>query len=136
MLNSTDLVKVIQNVAVNAVNNSKPVSIVFGTVKSVSPLKIFIDQKLTLGEKQLIIPQYLTDYKTKISFDNPAIKQIFTTFNMQETSESSESKMSFKQPAVKHEITVYNALKAGDKVILMRLAGGQKYLILDRAVSE
>lgn len=135
MLNSTDLVKAMQGVAVNAVENSKPVNILFGTVQSVSPIKVFIEQKLVLGQKQLIIPENMTDYKTKISFDNPSVKQIFTTFNMQESSESTPSKMSFKQPSVKHEVTVYNALRAGDKVILFRMSGGQKYLILDRVVS-
>ena len=31
-------------------------------------------------------------------------------------------------------IRVHNALKSGEKVILIRMAGGQKYLIIDRVV--
>ena len=134
MLNSSDFVKVIKKSAIEAVKNSKPTDIFYGTVQSISPLTIFIDQKLILSEKFLIIPESLTDYETEISFDDPSIKQVFTTWNMEETSESTPSKMSFKEK-IKHKITVYNSLKVGEKVILLRQQGGQKYMVLDRAVT-
>lgn len=134
MLNSSDFVKVIKKSAIEAVNNSKPADIFYGTVQSISPLTIFIDQKLILSEKFLIIPESLTDYETEISFDDPSIKQVFTTWNMEETSESTPSKISFKEK-IKHKITVYNSLKVGEKVILLRQQGGQKYMVLDRAVT-
>ena len=134
MLNSSDFVKVIKKSAIEAVNNSKPADIFYGTVQSISPLTIFIDQKLILSEKFLIIPESLTDYETEISFDDPSIKQIFTNWNMEETSESTPSKISFKEK-IKHKITVYNSLKVGEKVILLRQQGGQKYMVLDRAVT-
>lgn len=133
MLNSSDFVKVIKKSAIEAVNNSKPADIFYGTVQSISPLTIFIDQKLILSEKFLIIPESLTDYETEISFDDPSVKQVFTTWNMEETSESTPSKISFKEK-IKHKITVYNSLKVGEKVILLRQQGGQKYMVLDRAV--
>ena len=133
MLNSSDFVKVIKKSAIEAVNNSKPADIFYGTVQSISPLTIFIDQKLILSEKFLIIPESLTDYETEISFDDPSVKQVFTTWNMEETSESTPSKISFKEK-IKHKITVYNSLKTGEKVILLRQQGGQKYMVLDRVV--
>ena len=133
MLNSSDFVKVIKKSAIEAVNNSKPADIFYGTVQSISPLTIFIDQKLILSEKFLIIPESLTDYETEISFDDPSIKQVFTTWDMEETSESTPSKISFKEK-IKHKITVYNSLKTGEKVILLRQQGGQKYMIVDRVV--
>ena len=134
MLNSSDFVKVIKKSAIEAVNNSKPADIFYGTVQSISPLTIFIDQKLILSEKFLIIPESLTDYETEISFDDSSVKQVFTTWNMEETSESTPSKISFKEKT-KHKITVYNSLKTGEKVILLRQQGGQKYMVLDRAVT-
>ncbi len=133
MLNSSDFVKVIKKSAIEAVNNSKPADIFYGTVQSISPLTIFIDQKLILSEKFLIIPESLTDYETEISFDDSSVKQVFTTWNMEETSESTPSKISFKEK-IKHKITVYNSLKTGEKVILLRQQGGQKYMVLDRVV--
>ena len=134
MLNSTDLLKTIKKAAVEAVDASNPASLMYGIVQSVSPLTIYVDQKLIIPESFIIVPQHLTDYETEITFDNPDIKQIYTTWNMAETQESSQSKLSFKQPAVKHKITVYNALKTGDKVLLLRQQGGQKFLVLDRVV--
>ena len=134
MLNSSDFVKVIKKSAIEAVKNSKPTDIFYGTVQSISPLTIFIDQKLILSEKFLIIPESLTDYETEISFDDSSIKQVFTTWDMEETSESSPSKISFKEK-IKHKITVYNSLKTGEKVILLRQQGGQKYMVIDRAVT-
>lgn len=134
MLNSTDLLKTIKKAAVEAVNASNPASLMYGTVQSVSPLTIYVDQKLIIPESFIIVPEHLTDYETEITFDDADIKQIYTTWNMGETQESSQAKLSFKQPAVKHKITVYNALKQGDKVLLLRQQGGQKFLVLDRVV--
>ena len=87
----------------------------YGTVQSTTPLTISIDQKLILSEKFLIIPESLTDYETEISFDDPSVKQVFTTWNMEETAESTPSKISFKEK-IKHKITVYNSLKVGKKL--------------------
>ncbi len=133
MLNSTDLVKNIKQAAVEAVNASKPAGVIYGTVQSVNPLEIFVEQKLVLTKEFVVVPEHLTDYETEITFDDPNIKQIYTTWNMEETQESQRSKISFKQPAAKHKITVYNGLKNGDKVIMLRQQGGQLYFILDRA---
>ena len=119
--------------ALEAVDASKPVDILYGTVQSVNPLEIFVEQKLILTKEFIIVPEHLTDYETEITFDNPEVKQIYTTWNMEETQESNRAKISFKQPAVKHKITIYNALKEGDSVILLRKQGGQRYVVFDRA---
>ena len=52
------------------------VEVLQGIVKSVNPLKIQIegDEKLTIGENITYIPRHLTDYKTELSFDDPAIR--------------------------------------------------------------
>ena len=51
------LIKAIKKAAVEAVEATKPVQICFGSVKSTEPLKIFVDQKMILGEKQLTVMQ-------------------------------------------------------------------------------
>lgn len=33
---------------------------------------------------------------------------------------------------VKHKVTIYNELKEGDQVVLLRITGGQKYIVLSR----
>ncbi len=66
---------------------SSPVNIVFGAVVSVAPLKIKLEQKLTLEKANLILTQSIP------------------------------------------------ALSVNDKVVLIRMQGGQKYLIIDRVVT-
>lgn len=116
-----------------AVEASKPTAVIFGTVISEAPLKINVEQKLTLTEDFLVLTKNVMDYKTHISFDNPSIKQTFTTWDIDEKTESTPSKIAFKE-SIKYEVTVYNALKNGDMVMLIRLQGGQKYIVIDKVV--
>ena len=106
LLNGTDLLNVIKKAAMDAVNTSQPSDFCFGKVISVSPLKISIEQKMTLGVAQLVLTRNVTDFKTTITID-------------------SETK----------ELTIQNALKIGERVVLMKQKGGQKYLVLDRMVN-
>lgn len=85
------------------VENKQLCDLRFGTVASVSPLKVKISNQLTLPQSVLIVPKSLTDYEVKTIIDN-----------------------------VEKTITIKNALKTGDKVALIRKTGGQSYFILDR----
>lgn len=134
MLPNEDLLNLIKKVAVEAVAATKPTALVFGKVTSSSPLKINVEQKMTLTAAQLVLTRNVTDYKTKVTFDNPGIKQVFTTWDMGESVESSPSKIAFKTKT-KHDITIYNGLVVGDEVVLMKMQGGQKYLVIDKVVT-
>lgn len=50
----------LKQVALNAVNASYPVTLVFGTVLSVSPIRINLDQKLTIAADQCILLKDMT----------------------------------------------------------------------------
>lgn len=106
MLDVNDLLKVIKKAAIDALNASQPADFCFGQVVSTSPLKISIEQKLTLGTAQLVLSRNVTDFKTTIS-------------------DTADTK----------EITIHNALKVGEIVVLMKQNGGQKYLVWDRVVN-
>lgn len=151
MLDSGDLVKVIQETAINAISEKKPADVFFGVVQTANPLSIFVEQKMLLTEEFLIVPESLTDYKTEISFDDPQIEnQVFIGHRIPEKHarlitepdtplESSKDvvltgELSF-EAKVKHKITMYNALKVGEKLILIRQHGWQKYLVMDRTES-
>lgn len=88
MPSAVELMKTIKRAALDAVNASKPVEVCFGKVTQTSGLRVSIDQKLFLGDKQLIIT----------------------------------------------ESTVRNGLAVGDKVVLLRQQGGQKYIIMGKIV--
>lgn len=102
--NINDLVKLIKKAAVEAVDASDPTTIRYGEVISTNPLQIRIDQKLILGTAQLKLTRNVTDYETEMSVNDGA-KQIYK---------------------------VFNALKKGEKVLLIRMQGGQQYIVVDR----
>lgn len=102
--NVSELMLAMKRAALDAVEASKPVNVCFGEVVSASPLKIKVEQKMTLGKLQLILSRNVTEFTLKIKHED----------------ESSE------------KITIKNALKKGEKVILIRQQKGQKYIVVDR----
>lgn len=127
----SELAQLIQTLSLNAIEQGKPMNVFFGTVEKTEPLEIRIDQKQLIKSGYLILTNAVRDYKTKFTFDNPNIKQVYTTWDMSESSESTENKITFKEK-IQHEVTIYNGLNKGDKVLLLRVQGGQKFIVLDR----
>lgn len=111
------------------------IGFVEGVVVKTSPLSIQVvnNPKMVATGSMLIIPRHLTDYKTKMSFDNPAIKNIVKPYTLDDVP-GSDYKITFQDAAV-NEITIYNALKQGEKVNMLRFNGGKLYYVLDRVVS-
>ena len=124
MLNSHDFLMAIKRAATEAVEAGKPSDFCFGKVTSVSPLKISVEQKMTLGVAQLVLTRNVTDYTTTISVD-------WSTENESSGSASHNHSISGTK-----RITIHNGLKVGEKVVLMKQKGGQKYLVLDRVVNS
>lgn len=116
----------------DAVQTSKPVAFCFGKVISESPLQINVEQKITLSPAQLVLSRNVTDFQTKISFDNPDIKNIVKNHTMSDV-EGTDYKLSFEEK-VENEVTIHNHLIIGDEVVLSQMQGGQKYIVLDRVV--
>lgn len=127
-----NLIEIIKQAAIEAVAASNPCAIMFGKVISTSPLKINVEQRLTLDESHLILTSNVRDYKTKISFDNPGIKNIVKNYSMDDVP-GTDYKLSYQQ-SIQNEITVYNGLKMNESVMLLQIQGGQKYIVLDRVV--
>ena len=115
-----DLVTLMKMAAREAVAAGKPAEPCIGTVESAAPLQIRIEQKLVLGREQLLLLRGATDYELEIESD-------FVTENGGD-------------PAHSHGISgkrvekVNAALKTGEQVLLLRMTGGQKYIVLDRVV--
>lgn len=65
MYDAKDLLKIIKQAATEAVAASAPVAVCTGEVTSASPLKIKLDQKLILQEKQLIKCREIGSLKEK-----------------------------------------------------------------------
>lgn len=146
MPDANSLLVVIKKAALDAVNASQPCDFLFGKVTSVKPLKILVEQKMTLGAAQLVLSRNVTDFKTTVTVDWDTENALTTHAHkvsgtdsggdvIDLTSESVNLEHSHKLNGVK-QITVHNGLKTGDEVILLKQKGGQKYLVLDRVVND
>ncbi|WWR16512.1 DUF2577 domain-containing protein [Lachnospiraceae bacterium JLR.KK008] len=120
------IIEKIKRAALEAQDAAKPVNICYGEVISRIPLKIRVEQKLLLGEKQLILTRNVTDFTTTISVDQETEKEA-----MAEEGGESVPPHSHRITGVK-QITVHNGLKAGDKVVMLRQQEGQKFIVADR----
>ena len=107
MLDANDLLNLIKKAAKEAVDAGQPADFCFGRVQSTDPLKISVEQKMTLSSAQLILTKNMTDFKVTVQ-------------------DGDETK----------EITIHNSLQVGDEVILLKKKGGQKYLVMDRVVNS
>ncbi|WP_313132650.1 DUF2577 domain-containing protein [Anaerocolumna sp.] len=82
------LIPLLKRIALEAVEASKPTVVLFGTVSSINPLSIYLEQKRTITKSFLVV----TD-KAKY-------------------------------------------LAVGDGVVMVRMQGGQKYIIIDKVVDD
>lgn len=105
MANYNELVKAMKQAGIAATEAKNPVNVCYGKVTSETPLRISVEQRITLGTAQLVLTRNVTDYDMKITENN--IQKI---------------------------IKVNNALKSGEEVLLLRVQGGQKYIVIDRMV--
>ena len=127
MLNSNNFLEIIKRAALDASEQAQPCDILFGTVTGAAPLKIRVDQKLELGEAQLILTRNVTDHKVKIKGKN--VQSFFFTDDNGGTADLSPPHV---HALGEIEAEIKNALKEGERVILLKQRGGQKYLVLDR----
>lgn len=128
MLDAGDLLNIIKRAALGADEQAQPCDFLFGTVTSVSPLKIRVEQKLELGEAQLVLTRNVSDYKITIRGGN--VRSFFYTDG--ERAEELVDPPPHIHAVGEMEIEVKNALRVGENVILLKQRGGQKYLVLDR----
>ena len=132
MLNYDDFLKLIKKAAVEAVYASKPANMVYGKVISTSPLKIKVDQKLILTEKQLVLARDVTDYEIEME---PSLNEE-PYYHLTEIESGGSGDPEFAPHMHRYQgrkkFLVYNALKTNEEVILMQIAGGQQYIVIDR----
>lgn len=105
-----DLLGVIKRSALEAMEASQPVRIYYGSVIGTEPLRILVDQRLTLGAAQVVLTRNVTDYEVRVTKDD------------EDGTTDTDT------------VIVHNALKIGENVILCRQQGGQKFVVLERMV--
>lgn len=136
-----NMVQIIKLAAVEAVEAGKPADVIFGTVVSDKPLQIKIDQKLILQGQSLVLTRSVTDYdvdmtvahSTEFSGARGHSHKVSTTNDSGTTDEDFAPDHRHGYEGTK-TFSVQNALKTGEQVVMLRMAGGQRYLVLDRVV--
>lgn len=131
MANPVELVK---QAAIEAVATSMPSGIFFGTVLSVNPLEIDLEQKMKLKEKALVLTTLVQDFEVDMTVDHRTEPHTHThTISDTFTGGGSASNETHSHDYVgRKTFVVHLGLKPGEKVILLREQGGQKFIVLDR----
>lgn len=180
MSDAAELVRLIKRAALEAVEAEKPAAVCFGRVVSAAPLKISVEQRLTLGENQLILTEavknhyadvYFSGFTNTDAFMNAAHSHIISkaegggeggsrsdaaSGNREDISENREDILGNREGGSENEheeltcdggdldtrhrhgfsgrkrIMIYNGLREGEKVILLRAEGGQRFIVIDR----
>lgn len=133
-LDINELVRAVKQAAVDAVNADGPMAVSFGTVVSTSPLKIQVDQKKTLSTAQLILTSNVRDFTVEMTVDHETEStshghQVNDTYTGGGSAVEVDHAHAYKG---RKSFRVHLGLKVGEKVILLRCDGGQKFLVLDR----
>lgn len=142
MANANGLVEAMKRAARDEREASKPVNVLFGEVISKTPLKINVEQKMILNEKQLVLARNVTDFVTMVSinWESENEKQEHRHDISAQTDDGDALNGTTETQSEKHthimagkkQITIHNRLDVGDEVILIRQQEGQKFIVIDR----
>lgn len=121
-----DLLSLLKQAAIEAVEAAKPVKVMFGEVKAISPLQIMVEQKLPLSEEFLILTEAVKDHEHEITVID------WQTENASGGGGDSAYAAHAHQIVGRKRIILHNALQVGEKVMLLAMQGGQKFIVVDR----
>ena len=113
----SELLDAMKAAGMGAVENTGPVRVMFGVVASVGPLTVRVDQKLILPEQALVLTDAVRDHEALVTVNN-----------------ITDSDGDYIEATTK--FVIHNALNVGDPVILIRVQGGQKYLIIGKGAAS
>jgi len=102
-----DLLEVIKQISDNTTKAGVPMAVMFGTVTSADPLEVNIEQRLTLNDRFLVLTDAVKSHDV-----------VFTT---------PDGDVLYKE---------HRTLNVGDTVVLLRMPGGQKFIVMDRVWSS
>ncbi|EFI68942.1 hypothetical protein BFZC1_08805 [Lysinibacillus fusiformis ZC1] len=138
MMSLLDLIK---TTAMAAFQASNPVNIVVGEVIESKPLKIEVHSKLILTDEFLLVAEHLTRHERIVSIAYE-YAQNFSSGRMGDAwKQASSSRKNIREsepnPYEKYDMKYAkfifeDGLKIGDKVVLHRVQGGQRYFVSDR----
>ena len=121
-----DFVNLIKIAAQEAVEAGKPVKVMFGEVMAINPLRIMVEQKIPLSESFLVLTEAVKDHEHEITVVD------WQTENASGGGGDSAYAAHAHQIVGRKKIIIHNALQVGEKVLLLAMQGGQKFIVVDR----
>lgn len=125
----SDIIRAIRKIVLDAVSAQKLTTVVYGTVESVEPLKVRVDQKLLLEQEQLKLTRMVMDHEVEMTVDHVTEKREGGSLAAAYEAHDHEYKG-------RKKFLIHNGLIIDDKVTMIRAHGGQQYLIIDKEVVE
>ena len=150
------LVNAFKHIAAGIFESQKPFSFVFGKVLAGQNdqgkgLKIMVDQKLILGDKQLILTNAVRDHYVKLTTVGETLnqqdgKEHNTEYEENLALTNGVAAVANAAPGTNYDFfakhrhdykgdkwwKVNLKLQVGESVLMLRVDGGQKYIVLDR----
>lgn len=148
-LDAQRFIMMVKQAAVEAVNAGEPMALKIGEVVSTAPLKISLNQKITIPASQLLLTNAVRDYTVYETVDHTtgtALGGVSLThkhtYSGTTSGDDTYSGTTENAGGVnlghshsytgRKKFTVHLGLKTGEKVLLLRCDGGQKFIVLDR----
>lgn len=128
-------------VAAGVINSMQLPEVYLGTVVKVNPLEIMLTQQNRLPEKFLILTNAVKDHEVDITVSWATVEDNYLKpahthgngNNGSPTASTSDFDTKHKHDIKgRKKITVHNGLTVGEKVLLLRVQGGQNYVVVDR----
>ncbi|QTD40650.1 DUF2577 domain-containing protein [Sporosarcina sp. Te-1] len=120
-----DFATVIKRAGKGAMIAADPVQILFGEVIRVAPLKIMVEQRLPLEEEQLILTREVRDHEVEM-----------TVNHVTEEASGGSGEAAYASHSHPYQgrktFLIHNGLVVGDIVKLLRVQGGQQYVVFDK----
>ncbi|KOS68375.1 hypothetical protein AEA09_07265 [Lysinibacillus contaminans] len=135
------LLDLIKTTAMAAFRASNPVNIILGTVIESKPLKIEVHSKLILTDEFLLVAEHLTRHERIVTVEYEFPKNFPKGQIGDELKQASSKRKNIGDPysnpyeiyEMKYaKLNFEDGLKEGDKVVMHRVQGGQKYYVSDR----
>jgi predicted subunit of tRNA(5-methylaminomethyl-2-thiouridylate) methyltransferase len=128
------IVDTIKKCVTDQLNHMQLTNITIGTVTSIEPLEIETQQEQIFTQKVLILSKNVTDHEIEMSIEHETEEHthahiIEDTYSGGGVASDNTHLHEYKGRKI---FKVHKALEVGEKVILIKQQGGQKYYVIDR----
>ncbi|MDY2738954.1 MAG: DUF2577 domain-containing protein [Acidaminococcus sp.] len=124
-MSDINLYQAFQSAMAQNVNDMKLSDCILGVVESASPLVIRIDQRTLIKSDYLILTDLVRDFSVDITVSHTTENRAGGSGDPAFASHNHDYKG-------RKKIIVHNGLAVGEKVVMIRQAGGQQYIVLSR----